>query len=147
MITSPAGGASAAEGDELENRRRRGPHVSIIEIAFVNNMPDSAFEETERQFVGLLENAAREVGDVTVYVSRYWLPGLTRSAAIEQIVAREYRRVDDIYLGQPDGLIVTGTEPLTDDLRKEPYWEALADLIGWAEGTAASALLSCLAAH
>src|SRR5208282_4568458 len=35
----------------------------------------------------------------------------------------------------------------TDDLRKEPYWEALADLIGWAEGTAASALLSCLAAH
>jgi len=147
VITSPANGARAAEGDELENRRRRDPHVSTIEVAFVNNMPDSAFEETERQFVGLLESAAREIVDVTVYVSRYWLPGLARSAAIEQLVAREYRPVDEMYLGRPAGLIVTGTEPLTDDLRKEPYWEALAELIGWAEGTTASALLSCLAAH
>ena len=52
-----------------------------------------------------------------------------------------------MYGTRPDGLIVTGTEPLTDDLRTEPYWGALAELIGWAEGATASALLSCLAAH
>ncbi len=110
-------------------------------------MPDSAFEETERQFIGLLENAAREIGDITVRFSRYSLPGLSRGAAIEQRLARDYSPVDRVYGDRPDGLIVTGTEPLTDDLRTEAYWEPLTELIGWAEGSTASALLSCLAAH
>jgi len=110
-------------------------------------MPDSAFEETERQFIGLLENAAREIGDITVRFSRYSLPGLSRGAAIEQRLARDYSPVDHVYGDRPDGLIVTGTEPLTDDLRTESYWEPLTELIGWAEGSTASALLSCLAAH
>ncbi len=110
-------------------------------------MPDSAFEETERQFIGLLENAARDIGDITVRFSRYSLPGLSRGAAIEQRLARDYSPVDRVYGDRPDGLIVTGTEPLTDDLRTEAYWEPLTELIGWAEGSTASALLSCLAAH
>ena len=55
---------------------RRDPDACDIEIAFVNNMPDSAFEETERQFMGLVESAAGEMGDVTVRFSRYSLPGL-----------------------------------------------------------------------
>ena len=110
-------------------------------------MPDSAFEETERQFIGLLENAAREIGDITVRFSRYSLPGLSRGAAIEQRLARDYSPVDHVYGDRADGLIVTGTEPLTDDLRTEAYWEPLTELIGWAEGSTASALLSCLAAH
>jgi homoserine O-succinyltransferase len=110
-------------------------------------MPDSAFEETEQQFVGLLEGAAHEMGDTRVHFSRYALSGLERSAAIERRRARDYRPVDHLYGARADGLIVTGTEPLTDDLRTEPYWGALAELIGWAEGSVASALLSCLAAH
>ncbi len=125
----------------------RDPGSSAVEIAFVNNMPDSAFDETERQFLGLLEGATREIGDITVRFSRYSLPGLKRGAAVEQRVARDYWPIDHICVGQPDGLIVTGTEPLTDDLRTESYWDALAELIGWAEGSTASTLLSCLAAH
>ena len=31
------------------------------EIAFVNNMPSSAFDATEQQFAGLLEGAAKEL--------------------------------------------------------------------------------------
>jgi len=107
-------------------------------------MPDSAFEQ---QFIGLLESAAHEIGGTKVHFSRYTLPGLARSAAIERRCARDYRPVDHLYGGRADGLIVTGTEPLTDDLRTESYWGALAELIGWAEGSVASALLSCLAAH
>ncbi|MGD0983657.1 MAG: homoserine O-succinyltransferase [Acidimicrobiales bacterium] len=116
-------------------------------MAFVNNMPDSAFEETERQFIGLLDSAARELGDVAVHSRRYRLPGLARNSAIEERIAQEYDPLDRIYEERPDGLIVTGTEPLTDDLRTESYWEALTELIGWAEDSTASALLSCLAAH
>jgi homoserine O-succinyltransferase len=110
-------------------------------------MPDSAFEATERQFVDLLESATLEMSNTTVRLSRYSLPGLARSTAIEQRVSRDYVPFDLIYGGRPDGLIVTGTEPLTDDLRTESYWEPLTELITWAEGSTASALLSCLAAH
>jgi len=117
-----------------------------VEIAFVNNMPDSAFDETERQFLGLLEGATREIGDITVRFSRYSLP--VSSEVRRRAAGRsDYWPIDHICVGQPDGLIVTGTEPLTDDLRTESYWDALAELIGWAEGSTASTLLSCLAAH
>ncbi len=119
----------------------------MIEVAFVNNMPDSAFEETERQFVDLLESGAEEMGGTTVRFSRYWLPGLERSPAIRERLARDFRPLELLYASRPDGLIVTGTEPLTEDLRTEPYWGALTELISWAEESTASAVLSCLAAH
>ena len=109
-------------------------------------MPSSAFDATEQQFVGLLEGAAREVG-VTVALSRYVLAGLDRSAEVEQRVARDYRGVESIFDERPDGLVVTGTEPLARDLRAEPFWEDLSGLITWAEKSTQSAIVSCLAAH
>jgi homoserine O-succinyltransferase len=147
VIASPGDGTRTAKGGALADAHRRNLDGSTIEVAFVNNMPDSAFEETERQFVGLLESATLEMSNTTVRLSRYSLPGLARGTAIEQRVSRDYVPFDLIYGGWPDGLIVTGTEPLTDDLRTESYWEALTELIGWAEDSTASALLSCLAAH
>lgn len=144
---SPNDNTSVAEWDELAPGRGRDLHDSTIEIAFVNNMPDSAFEETERQFIGLLDNAAHELGDTAVHCLRYWLPGLARSTPIEELIAQDYRPVDLLYDQRPDGLIVTGTEPLTDDLRTESYWESLTELVLWAESATASAFLSCLAAH
>lgn len=118
-----------------------------LEIAFVNNMPDSAFEKTEQQFIGLLSNAASEIELNPVHVSRYWLPGIERSPAIRRRLEEDYEPIEAIYGNRPDGLVVTGTEPLTDDLRTESYWEPLARLISWAEDSTSSALLSCLAAH
>ena len=46
-----------------------------------------------------------------------------------------------------DGMIMTGTEPRQPDLRNEPYWPALAEVLEWAERNTASTVLSCLAAH
>jgi len=146
-IASPGADAPAGKSDGPADELRRGAANSSVEIAFVNNMPDSAFEETERQFIGLLDSAARELDDVAVRSRRYWLPGLERTEAIKERIARDYSPLQRIYEEQPDGLIVTGTEPLTDDLRTESYWEALTELIGWAEGNTASVLLYCLAAH
>lgn len=127
---------------------RRAPKTasSAIEIAFVNNMPSSAFDATEEQFAGLLKSAADELG-ATVRFSRYALPGLERSAEVQQRLARDYCPVELIYAERPDGLVITGTEPLAEDLRAEPYWDALAELICWAESATASAVVSCLAAH
>jgi len=120
---------------------------STLEIAFVNNMPDSAFDETEQQFTRLLDSAAELIGGTSVHLSRYGLPGLNRGTAVLRRLEEDYQPLERIYDSRPDGLIVTGTEPLTSDLRREAYWDALAELITWAEGSTPSAVLSCLAAH
>ena len=72
---------------------------------------------TEQQFLGLLSNAAREIELSGVHVSRYWLPGIQRLHRHQRRLDKDYRPIEDIYRGRPDGLVVTGTEPLTDDLR------------------------------
>ena len=125
LVIASSGDARASGGVEPAQRRGRDKNDSTIEIALVNNMPDSAFDETERQFTGLLESAAHATGDLTVRVSRYWIPGLARSTPIQERLARDYQPVDHLYGRRPDGLIVTGTEPLTSDLKAEPYWGAL----------------------
>ena len=127
LVLSSAGrNTGATSEDQLVAPFGRDGDESTVEIAFVNNMPDSAFEATEQQFIGLLERATTEIGDTTVVLHRYGLPGLSRSEEIEKRLADDYRPLEDLYRTRPDGLIVTGTEPRADDLRNEPYWEPLA---------------------
>lgn len=146
LVIASTGDTRTAVGDEVEGSRALGAGPSTIEIAFVNNMPSSAFDATEQQFTGLLESAA-ELAGATVRVSRYALAGLERTEKVEERLARDYSAVEHIYAERLDGLIVTGTEPLAKDLRQEAYWSELAELIEWAQRATASAVLSCLAAH
>ena len=74
----------------------------------------------------------------TVRFSRFVLPGWNALRKSQQRLARDYRPIELIYSERLDGLIVTGTEPLADDLRSETYWGALAELIAWAEVATAS---------
>ena len=53
-----------------------GPRSCGIRIAFVNNMPDAALEDTELQFFNLLDAAA---GDIPIRIRLYSLPGIGRS--------------------------------------------------------------------
>jgi homoserine O-succinyltransferase/O-acetyltransferase len=115
-----------------------------LRIALINNMPDSALEDTEVQFFELLESAA---GDLPVSLKLYSLPELPRSEAGEQHLRGFYHSIEDLLRGRFDGMIMTGTEPRQPDLRDEPYWPALTEVLEWAEGNTASTVLSCLAAH
>ena len=47
----------------------------------------------------------------------------------------------------PDGLIVTGREPLARDLREEAYWPSFQRFLEWTQEHARSTVWSCLAAH
>jgi len=118
--------------------------AECVRIAFVNNMPDSALEDTEIQFFELLEAAA---GDIPVLLSLHSLDGVPRGERGQQHLGSCYFSTDDLLNGRFDGLVMTGTEPLQRDLRNEPYWSALAEVLDWAEGNTASTILSCLAAH
>jgi homoserine O-succinyltransferase len=107
-------------------------------------MPDSALEDTERQFSDLLGAAAR---DIPVCLKFYSLPGIARSDRVQEHLSRTYFAIDDLWRDQFDGVIITGTEPCQPDLRSEPYWFNLVDIFDWVERNTASVVLSCLAAH
>jgi homoserine O-succinyltransferase/O-acetyltransferase len=118
--------------------------ADCVRIAFVNNMPDSALEDTEIQFFDLLDAAA---GDIPVLLSLHSLSGVPRGKRGQQHVGSFYRDADELLDGQFDGVIMTGTEPRQPNLRDEPYWSALTNVLDWAESNTVSTVLSCLAAH
>jgi homoserine O-succinyltransferase/O-acetyltransferase len=124
--------------------RRPEPAVSCLTIGLVNNMPDAALQATERQFVALLGAAA---GDLVVRLTPYALPEVPRTDWGLQYVRRFYAAIDELWDTRVDGLIVTGTEPRSADLREEPYWASLTRLLEWAEHNTHSAIWSCLATH
>ena len=118
--------------------------ASAVRIALINNMPDAALEDTEVQFFELLDAAA---SDTPVSLKLYSLPNLPRSDAGQQHLSNFYFGVQDLLNSRFDGVLMTGTEPRQPDLRDEPYWPALTDVLDWAEHSTASTVLSCLAAH
>ena len=115
-----------------------------LRIALINNMPDSALEDTEVQFFELLESAA---GDLPLSLKLYSLPELPRNDAGRQHLRNFYHGIEDLLNSRFDGMIMTGTEPRQPDLRNEPYWPALGEVLNWAERSTTSTVLSCLAAH
>jgi homoserine O-succinyltransferase len=121
-----------------------GPGRECIRIAFINNMPDAALEDTEMQFFELLDAAA---GDVPIVIKLHSLSGVPRGERGEQHLRSFYFSTDDLLNSQFDGVIMTGTEPRQPNLRNEPYWSALTTVLDWAESNTASTILSCLAAH
>jgi homoserine O-succinyltransferase len=107
-------------------------------------MPDLALEDTEAQFVELL-NVASE--GLKVELRMFCLPGVPRSEKARQHLGTFYFDFDSLCNSEVDALIVTGTEPRQSDLTREPYWGSLVNLLRWAEENTTSTVLSCLAAH
>jgi homoserine O-succinyltransferase len=116
LDTKPADAAAV----ELRSR-------NCIEIGLVNNMPDAALEATERQFVELIRAAT---ADSVVRLRLFALPDVPRGDRGRQEIAARYRDVAELWDTRLDGLVVTGTEPRTADLKEEPYWPTLAKLVG-----------------
>jgi len=128
---------------------RPGPAVDLrgrncLTIGLVNNMPDAGCEATERQFIELLRAAA---SDVVALLKLFSVAAVPRSEAARAEIASRSRDLSALWDAPLDGLIVTGTEPVAADLKDEPYWNALCDLLDWACHNTMSAVWSCLAAH
>jgi homoserine O-succinyltransferase len=127
--------AKAARADAGRTRWR---------CAFVNNMPDGAFDATERQFLTLLD--AGSEGQV-IEVCRYAMAGVPRGAHMAARIAEEYSPFAAIRRDSADLLVVTGSNPVEPNIKDEPYWADLVDLLSWGTQNAQSILLSCLSAH
>jgi len=129
------------------------PPRESITIGLINNMPDSAFRATERQFVSLLDAASE---NIEIRLSLYTLPSIPRTEPNVRRAASRYSSVETLWnagldgSGGPDdldGLIVTGKDPATADLRDEPCWQMMTQVIEWARENTHSTVWSCLAAH
>ena len=118
--------------------------TDCVRIAFLNNMPDAALEDTEIQFFELLEAAS---GEIPVRLKLHSLSGVPRGERGEQHLNSFYFSTQDLLNTRFDAVIMTGTEPRQANLRNEPYWSALASVLDWAESNTVSTILSCLAAH
>lgn len=111
-------------------------------VALVNNMPDSAFVDTEEQFrraVGAVPDPPR--------LDLHTITEISRSAPVMAVIEERYLGLDALWDDPPHALIVTGTEPAQAQLPYEPYWPYLARLLEWAADAVPTAILSCLAAH
>jgi homoserine O-succinyltransferase len=132
----------------VENGAREKPRSAFLHIGLVNNMADAAMCATEHQFLSLLEAAA---GDILVHVTLYALPEVERKSFAQRRVESFYFGIEQLWEQPPercpDGLIVTGREPCTLDLRNEAYWASFNRVLAWAREHARSAVWSCLAAH
>ncbi|HEY5347124.1 MAG TPA: homoserine O-succinyltransferase, partial [Rhizomicrobium sp.] len=115
-----------------------------LDIGLVNNMPDAALRATEMQFARLLK-ACATVLDVRLQL--FSLPGIERSNETLARMEGFYASTDTLAGSSLDALIVTGSEPRAEDLRDEPYWPQMAQLVDWARHSTLSTLWSCLAAH
>ncbi|MGA9574854.1 MAG: homoserine O-succinyltransferase [Lysobacterales bacterium] len=124
----------------------RAVHQDIRElhIGFLNMMPDSALEATERQFIRLVGNCNRIA---QFYVYPFSLPGLSRSAKTQEYIERYYCKFEDLQEQGLDALIITGANISNPDLEKEPFWQPLSEVVRWAGNNVASTLCSCLATH
>lgn len=118
--------------------------ANCITIGFINNMPDAAHEATERQFTDLIRTAAP---DAVVRLRLFLIPEVPRADVVRSAVENRYHDVSELWDTPLDGLIVTGTAPRTKNLRDEPYWNTLAQVVDWARENTASTIWSCLAAH
>jgi homoserine O-succinyltransferase len=123
---------------DLHNHRTR------LTIGLVNNMPDSALESTEHQFLTLIDEAT---ANILVQVKLFAIDGIPRSERGHQHIRKHYSDTRELFSRGIDGLIVTGTEPRAPDLADEPYWSSLTELIDWAQRNTTTTLFSCLAAH
>jgi homoserine O-succinyltransferase/O-acetyltransferase len=120
------------------------PGSDSLRIALINNMPDSALEDTELQFFELLGSAAT---DTKISLKLFSLPNVPRSDLGRQHLTNFYADIDELFNSRVDAVIITGTEPKRPDMREEPYWTGLIEVLSWAEDNTSSTILSCLAAH
>jgi homoserine O-succinyltransferase/O-acetyltransferase len=125
--------SGAANGDE-----------GSLDVALVNNMPDAALHQTEVQFSRLLDAGA---AGLPVRLWRYALPTIHRRPDAENHIRAHYLPLEALWESSPAAVIVTGCEPFSFDLTREPFWAELKRVLEWARERVASTIASCLAAH
>lgn len=141
----PTFSALSEQGHELLSLdRARHQDIRELHIGFLNMMPDTALQATERQFIRLV-GACNRIAQFYVYP--FSLPGLGRGEQALDYITRYYSRFEDLREEGLDALVITGANIQNADVADEPFWEPLVSVVDWARDNVTSVLCSCLATH
>ena len=118
--------------------------IRELHIGLLNMMPDASLRATERQFMRL-------VGDcnqiVQFYVHLFTIPDIERNQETQAWIDEYYEDFESIQSHGLDALIISGANPLGDQLDEEVFWPRLTEVINWAKENVTSVLCACLASH
>ena len=128
----------------IDKDRAHDQDIRALHIGLLNMMPDSALQETERQFMRLLGRCNQIV---QLYVHPFSIDGIPRSAAAQAHISAHYQNFAGIQRDGLDALIISGLNSERANLADEPCWEQLRSVISWAWDNVTSTLCSCLATH
>jgi len=118
--------------------------IRALHVGLLNMMPDAAFQVTEQQFMRLV-GSSNHIAQF--YVHCFTVPGLPRGEATQAYIDAHYESLASIYADGLDALIITGANVANPRLDLEPFYQPLAEVIGWAAEHVTSTLCSCLSTH
>ncbi|MDH3510005.1 MAG: homoserine O-succinyltransferase [Gammaproteobacteria bacterium] len=118
--------------------------LPALRIGMLNMMPDAALQATERQFLRLL---AAYGSAANLYVHPFALPAEYRSEIAVAHIDNYYSSFADLREQDLHALIITGANPITEDITREAFWTPLMEVIDWGTTHVQSILCSCLATH
>ena len=133
------------EGSQvLELRRALTQDIRELHVGLLNMMPDAALQATERQFIRLV-GASNRIAQF--YVHPFAIDRHARGDDAQAYIDAYYDDFETLVADGLDALIVTGANPAQEDLRAEPFWEPLVEVLDWASENVCSVICSCLATH
>jgi homoserine O-succinyltransferase len=115
-----------------------------LHLGLLNMMPDAALQATERQFLRLVASYGSHAN---LYVYPFALPAEYRSEIARKHIGTHYSRFSALRERKIDALIITGANPIADDITAEAFWSPLLEVIDWGREHVRSILCSCLATH
>ncbi len=115
-----------------------------LHIGFLNMMPDSALEITERQFFRLIGRSDRIM---QFYMHPFTVKGIERSADAQDYIDKYYESFEDIKAQGLDALIISGANIPTCELADTAFYDELKTVLEWAGKNVTSVLCSCLSTH
>ena len=140
----PAFAALRREGLPVVKPAARDPGLPDLRIGLLNLMPDAALQATERQFMRLVG----AYGDhANLFVIPFSVPVDYRAEVALEHIDRYYSTFSTLREAGLDALIVSGANPVAEDITTESFWLPMLDVIDWARTNCKSVLCSCLATH
>lgn len=118
--------------------------LPALRIGMLNMMPDAALQATERQFLRLV---AAYGSAANLYVHPFALPAEYRSEIAVAHIENYYSSFAELCEQDLHALIITGANPITEDITDEAFWTHLLEVIDWGTKHVQSILCSCLATH
>ena len=116
-------------GDVLSLERAGSQDIREMHIGLMNNMPDAALEPTERQFLRLIGGCNR-IAQFHIYP--FSPPQVPRGTEAREHIEKYYYDFDQLKEEGLDALIVSGANPVCDQLPDEAFWDPMCEVLDWA---------------